>query len=300
MIRNALLAIVLIASPLLAADPQFTRAERVVYGEKDGMALTMDVFQPKEHANGKGIILAVSGGWFSDRSMIDWLLPREFISRGYTVFAVCHGRQPKFTIPEVLQDLNRAVRFIRAHAADYKVDAGKLGIYGGSAGGHLSLMQGTTGADGDPRAKDPIDRLSSRVQCVACFFPPTDFLNYGKEGQSGLGEGLLANFAAAFDFQEMSPQTHRFERITDPARRTEIGKAISPIYHVSKDTPPTCIFHGDADPLVPYQQAQVMIAKLKEAGVPCKLVTKPGAGHGWDKWTEDLKELADWFDEHLK
>src|SRR5262249_20570919 len=112
---------------------------------------------------------------------------------------------PKFTIPEILEDMHRAVRFIRHHAKDYAVDPERLGIFGASAGGHLSLMQGTAGKpaadDKDPKSKDPINRLPSRVQAVACFFPPTDFLNYGEKGREALGRGTLKGFKAPFDFQ---------------------------------------------------------------------------------------------------
>ena len=93
--------------------------------------------------------------------------------RGYTVFAVVHGSQPKYTIPEILLDMHRAVRFIRSHAEEYDVDPERIGITGGSAGGHLLLMQATAGDLGNSNAKDPVDRASSRVQAVACFFPPT-------------------------------------------------------------------------------------------------------------------------------
>ena len=99
----------------------------------------------------------------------------ELLKRGYTVFAVVHGSQPRFTIPEILKDMNRAVRFIRYHAKDYHIDPDRIGMTGASAGGHLSLMQGTAGDTGDKLAKDPIDQTSSRVQAVGCFFPPPIF-----------------------------------------------------------------------------------------------------------------------------
>jgi acetyl esterase/lipase len=292
----------LVSPPVFADLPAHDRTAQVIYGEKHGMSLTMDIFRPRENANGRAIVFVVSGGWHSERQWLDGFLPvpDEFLRRGYTVFAAVHGRQPKFTIPEILDDIHRAVRFVRHHAADYGVDPHKLAIYGASAGGHLSLMQGMAGTDGDPKAADPIDRLSSRVQCVGVFFPPTDFLNYGKEGEQALGEGVLGGFAAAFDFQELSEKTRRFERITDPQKRREIGRAISPISHVSADDPPTLIIHGDKDLLVPYQQGQIMIEKLKNIGVPAKLVTKDGAAHGWDGWQQDVQAIADWFDEHLK
>ena len=189
----------------LAAAADFTRKEDVVYGRKFGTALTMDVFTPKANANGAAIVWVVSGGWFSAHEAINPAPIDEFLKRGYTVFAVVHGSQPRFTIPEIVEDMNRAVRFIRYHAADYHIDPDRIGITGGSAGGHLSLMQGTAGDTGNPDAKDPIDKTSSRVQAVACFFPPTDFLNYGKPARMRIGRGVLKGFKPPFDFHEQDP-----------------------------------------------------------------------------------------------
>jgi acetyl esterase/lipase len=284
-----------------AEDLSYTRQEDIIYRRKYGTALTMDLFRPKQNANGLGVIFVVSGGWYSSHDQVG-LVPRLsfLLDRGYTVFAVVHGSQPKFSIPEVVEDMHRAVRFIRSHAADYGVDPDRLGVTGGSAGGHLSLMLGTTGKDGDPKAKDPIDRLSSRVQAVACFFPPTDFLNYGKPGEIALGRGILAGFAGAFDFRELEPKGKSLAPITDEKRILEIGRQISPAYHVTAQSAPTLIIHGDADKLVPIQQAEVIIEKLKGAGVDAKLIVKPGAAHGWGDMSGDLAQLGDWFDAHLK
>ena len=140
------------ASAAHAEDPPAKRTKDVVYGRKFGTALTMDVFTPAK-PNGVGLIMVVSGGWFSAHEAINPGFLEPFLKRGYTVFAVVHGSQPKFNITEVLGDMHRAVRYIRHHAADYGVDPERLGIMGASAGGHLSLMQGTAGAAGDPNAK---------------------------------------------------------------------------------------------------------------------------------------------------
>ena len=205
--------LLLLAGPLSAQELKFDRKEDVVYGRKWGLAMTMDVFTPKEKPNGKGVIFCVSGGWFSAKESVNVGFVGEFLKRGYVCFAVVHGSQPKFTIPEVIDDMHRAVRFIKSKAKDYAIDPDTLCVCGASAGGHLSLMQGTAGKDGDPKAKDAVEKESSKVAVVGCFFPPTDFLNYGKDGAVMLGRGTLKGFKAPFDFTAWNPKTNSFELI---------------------------------------------------------------------------------------
>ncbi len=313
-----LLLFTLGASPLRIADdvaqapePPFSRKSDVIYGRKYGMALTLDVFTPTANANGAAVVWVVSGGWFSTPK---WIAPesptpdralsqiRELVKRGYTVFAVVHGSQPKFTIPEAIEDVHRAVRFIRFHAKDFQIDPDRLGITGGSSGGHLALMIGTAGAEGDAKAKDPVDRESSRVQAVACFFPLTDFLNWGAPGN--VARGLVAApppLRAAYDFQEFDTEERLFVPVTDEAKRLEIYRQISPITHVSADDPPTLIIHGDKDRAVPIQQSETIVARFNAVGVPAELVVKEGAGHGWPDLPEkDMPKIVGWFDEHLE
>jgi acetyl esterase/lipase len=287
-----------------AEVPAFTRIEDVIYARKFGTALTMDVFTPTKNANGAAVVAVVSGGWFSDHAMISFVMGltgNELVKRGYTVFAVVHGSQPRFTVPEAVADLNRALRFIRYHAKDYKIDPDRIGITGGSAGGHLSLMQGAAGDLGDSKAKDPIDRVSSRVQAVACFFPPTDFLNYGGTGRYAFAtDGVLVGFRVAVDIRELDPRTKLWERVTDEKKILELAHKISPITHVSADDAPTLIIHGDADKLVPIEQAEAIVDKFKKAGVPAELIVKKGGGHGWQGMDKDVPAIVDWFDKHLK
>jgi acetyl esterase/lipase len=293
---------VLALAPAALAQPtsNYTRTDDVIYGRKYGLAMVMDIFTPKEKTNGKGIIFCVSGGWVSAKVMVNPGFAQPFLDRGYTVFMVEHGSQPKFTIPEVLDDMHLAVRFIKHNARKYNIDPDKLGIAGGSAGGHLSLMQGNAPKPAKPDSTDPLERYSSKIAAVACFFPPTDFLNYGKEGLVQLGEGTLKGFRPPFDFCERDKETNKLVVIADQERRKAIGKTISPVYFVTKDSAPALIVHGDADTLVPIQQAELIIAKYKECGVPCELVVKKGAGHGWKGLDKDIANLADWFDKYLK
>jgi acetyl esterase/lipase len=261
------------------------------------MALTLDVFQPAR-PNGSGLMFLVNGGWLSSKStpMMVTIRPSDyetFLERGYTVFAVVTSSQPKFTIAEEIDDVLRAVRFVRKNAAEYGVRPDRLGVMGASAGGHLTLSIAARGGPGQPDADDPVDREDSSIQAAACFFPPTDFLNYGGPGKNGVGAGPLAPLQQAFGPLALAEET-----------REKLGREISPIYYVSNRLPPTLIIHGDRDEVVPLQQSETFQAKAKAAGAKhMELIVRPGKGHGWgDFWKseEDIVEFANWFDRHLR
>jgi len=285
--------------PALAqTKSEYSRTEDVIYGRKFGMALTLDVFEPNA-PNGHGIVFLVDGGWFSSHDVTSNMVHvnpdsyKAFLAGGYTVFAVVLSSQPEFTIPDIIQDLHRAVRFIRYNARKYGVNPGRLGITGSSSGGHLALMIGTQGTKGRADAKDPVDRENSAVGAVACFFPPTDFLNWGAPGVDAVGLASMAPLQAAF-----GPRSY-----TEEGRQI-LGKEISPIYFVTSHLPPTLIIHGDADQVVPLQQSEAFVNRAQEVGAPpVNLIVRKGKGHGWgDFWNskEDLELFVGWFDLHLR
>jgi len=282
------LMLLLVALRPARAEGEPTRLRDVVYGRKYGMALTMDVLKPAK-PSGIGVLFMVSGGWSSDIAMAgNGELVRPFIKHGQTVFLICHGSQPKFTIDEIVPDIHRAVRFIRTHAKEYGVDPDRLGISGASSGGHLSTTIGTMGKPGDPNAKDPVDRASSRVGAVACFFPPLDLVDYGEKGHNFL------------EFKAVEFVWHLFPVKNKPQEeQNQFLRTYSPYYAASKDTPPTLILQGDKDPLVPHEQAERFMAKLEELKVPHQLIMRPGQGHGWPGLDKDVDLLADWFDKYL-
>lgn len=269
-------------------NAEYTRTEDLIYGRKFGTALTLDVFEPREK-NGCAAILIVSGGFFSAKEGINRHFCEPFLARGYTVFAVVHGSQPRYIIPEIQQDLHRAVRWIRHNADRWKVDRQKFGAFGGSAGGHLTLTLATQGGPGPADARDPVDRESSAIQAAACFFPPTDFSNWGEPGDDAVGVGTLAGFKAAF-----GPRSDTAEG------RAALGREISPLHYVSSKTAPVLIIHGDADKLVPIYQAEMFEKKARESGATCKVIIRPGKDHGWPGIEKDIDLFADWFDQTLK
>jgi dienelactone hydrolase len=283
------LLLVLTASWSAALAQSYTRVEDVIYLKQGGAAFTLDVFKPKK-PTGAAVIHMVSGGWVSDHNSINLAIAEAAAQRGITMVEVVHGAQPRYKVPEIVAQVTRAVRFVRANAATYGINPNRIGITGGSAGGHLSLMVASQGGPG--RTGDAVDKTSSALQAVAIFFPPTDFANYGRPNNQAFDSPLLkAAYGAAFvdDVKTVTPE-----------KIHEISDSMSPINFFTAAMPPTLIIHGDADTLVPIQQSQSAIAKLQGLGVTCKLITVPGKGHGWPEMMDQYKDILDWFEKYLK
>ncbi|MFM8729176.1 MAG: alpha/beta hydrolase [Planctomycetaceae bacterium] len=165
----------------LNADDWRTIRPDVIYSHKAGMALTYDVVRPTRNPNGAAVLFMVSGGWVSIWAPPETVVRTEqrnlnlfekIVDRGYTLFLVRHGSSPWFKVPEAVADVRLAIRHIRKNAAEYQIDPERIGVCGGSAGGHLALALGTMGDDGDPDAAVELEKTSSRVQavgvCVSC------------------------------------------------------------------------------------------------------------------------------------
>lgn len=288
MLRRSITALGLLVLATLGAAQE--RIRDVVYLDKDGQKLTMDVFKPAQ-PNGIGVIFLVSGGWNSSVAGINPLIAKPLNDKGITVFEVVHGVQPKVLVPEIIKELQHAVRFIRTNASTYGIDPKKIGISGGSSGGHLSLMVAGTGDNGNRRALDPVDRASSKVQAVGVYFPPTDFANFGKAGQAAFDIPMLGGFMPAWGVTKDTPRD-QINSLVD---------SYSPIKFVNRRFPPTYIIHGDKDTLVPEQQSQVFIDALTKAHVPNVLVVVPGAGHDPILVVSpEASKMADWFVKTLR
>jgi acetyl esterase/lipase len=282
-----LLIAVCVGSIWIYFHPRCQCTRGIVYGQRHGQELTLDVVRPAQ-PNGLGVAVMVSGAWKSSAGSFQPWIAAPLLRRGYTVFAVYHVPQPTATVMEISEDVNRAIRFIRHHARAHGVDPDRLGVTGGSAGGHLSLMLATRGAPGPADAADPVDRESSAVQAVAIFYPVTDLLNLGASTENLGDGGPPKSFVKAF-----GPQS------TNLAVWKVLGRDLSPIYHVSSNLPPTLIYHGDADTLVPLDQSERFRAEAGKVGRTVELVVHRGGRHGWLTMLWDLRQFAGWFDRHL-
>lgn len=256
----------------------------VVYGHKDGLALTFDVLKPRTKANGAAVLFMVSGGWVSTYSPPRQTAERfkDLLDRGFTVIAVRHGSSPKYFIPEIVADVRRAVRFIRFNAGKWGIDSDRLGVFGGSAGGHLSLVLGTASDLGDPNAKEDFMKQSDRVASVVAYFPPVDL------------RPLARGIRTAAD----GATTDRFPALNFPRDK---AADYSPIVHVSPDDPPTLLIHGDQDMLVPVSNSRLIYEEFQKNKVKTELIIIEGAAHGFKG--DDAKRaeaaMASWFEQTL-
>lgn len=281
------LAAFVLAGGWIYFHPAFTRTHGIVYGNRNGRELMMDIARPSR-PNGLGVALLVSGGWKSGTNGFHPWMVAPLLRHGYTVFAVTHVSQPQSTIMDIVQDMHRAIRFIRVHAQEYGIDPNRIGVTGGSAGGHLALMLATRGGPGPVDAPDPIDRASSAVQAVAIFYPVTDLLNLGASTENMGDGGPPRSFVKGFG-----------PNATNLVVWKEIGRDTSPIYFVHSNLPPTLIYHGDADTLVPLDQSQRYQVRARELGREVQLVVHPGGQHGWTSMIWDIRTFANWFDRWL-
>jgi acetyl esterase/lipase len=213
-------------------------------------------------------------------------------AKGYTVFAVRPGSVTKFTVPEMLANINMGIRWVKDHAEAYKIDADSLGLMGASAGGHLACLAAVTAGSEKPISNSqPI--TDARIKAVAVFFPVTDFLDFnGKQVDARSSDGM-GRLVQRLAFPQGTSD------ITD-AELVRTLSDISPARLVTPAAPPFLLIHGDADPVVPLQQSERMVAALREQGVPAELVVKPGGAHPWLTIHEEVQVLAGWFDKQLK
>ena len=262
----------------LNAEDDVNIAADVVYGHKDGLAMTMDVLTP-DKPNGAAVVFIVSGGYGSR-----WYPPeiavrsrRPLLDAGYTVFSVRHGASPKYVVPEIIEDVRRSIRFTRLNAKRFDIDPRRIGVTSASSGAHLALMLGTTADDGQPDAKDDVLRVSDHVAAVVAYFPPTDLREWVRP------ESFYYKVYSALRF--------------DPDKAPDF----SPVLQVDKSDAPTLLVHGDRDPRVPLVHSQKMIAELKKHGVPSRLDVIQGAGHSFqgEHGTQASKARVAWFDRYL-
>jgi acetyl esterase/lipase len=210
---------------------------------------------------------------------------KELLQRGYVVFSIDYRLAPEFLYPAQIEDVKCAVRYIRAHAEEYGIDINRIGALGGSAGGHLVSLLGTSDDD-FYNSTGGYTGQSARVQAVVDCYGPADLT--AEMGNNN--NGVLLQVYGTFD------------------RTSPVLREASPVTYATEDDPPFLILHGNRDVVVPVTQSELMDDALDEQGVPSELVIVKNAGHGFSPTDSPIEPsrfeitglIADFFDKYLR
>ncbi|HEX2854067.1 MAG TPA: alpha/beta hydrolase [Opitutaceae bacterium] len=270
------LAGVLLGGPVAGLQAEIRRD--IEYGSEGGERLLLDVNVPEGTGPFPIAILVHGGGWTGgDKSggakpndgadITPWFAP--LTAAKFTWFSINYRLAPQHRWPAQFEDVKTAIRWVKAHGAEFKGDPARIAIFGHSSGGHLVTLAATE--------KNP----DVRVQAVVGFAAVTD-LEADLERRGGVS-GVLKSFFGRVE--EMNPESRATLR------------ELSPINHVHAGIPPVLLVHGDADKSVPLAQSLAFQSRLKGAGVPCDLIVLPGAPHRLTEWEKSDPDHAHrWID----
>lgn len=291
MFRTAFVFLTMI--PVLAAIaygalvPECEIRNGIVYGTRNGVNLTIDVMTPRK-PNGAAVATIVSGDWISPNRPLAPALVAPFLKEGFTVFAIHHLSQPEASVMESVEDVRRAIRFVKTHAAEYGIDASRIGLSGASSGGHLALMAVSGQTDGKADSEDPVERQSCSVAAIAVLFPLTDLVDLSGSKLDPKDGGPPVPFSKAFGMADR-----------DAAKWKAVASSTSPLHRIRVEMPPVLIHHGTADPMIPVEQSRRYRDAMIAADHEVTLVERVGKGHGWITLPMDLAEFARWFTRKL-
>ena len=279
-----------VASPALAnpAEQDTPPAEivfekNIEYSNPDGQHLQLNMARPKNAKGPLPCVVCIHGGGFraGKRDGYDGLI-QNLARNGFAAVTVSYRLAPKYQFPAAVHDTKAAVRWVRANAAKYGIDPDRIGVTGGSAGGHLAQFLGVTPGVAEFEGDGGNPHVSSQVKCVVNVYGPSDFTkSYGKSVDAA---EVLPLFLGG-NLQTALPAHIRS----------------SPLNWVTPNAAPTLCIHGTEDKYVAHEQAVWMIDRLKASGVEAQLLTLQGAGHGFkgkDAESADQALIA-FFKKHL-
>lgn len=238
----------------------------VMYGMAGETKLLLDAYTPEDSTvKHPAILLIHGGGWSGGDKRYYAPMGRVLAGKGYATFSINYRLLTSTAnkYPAQLDDAQRAVRWVRAHAGDYNIDPARMGALGDSAGGYLVAMLGTR--DTRDNSDAALASFSSRIQCVVDFYGPADFTVPLTEATANpLGAAIVANFLGK-----------------KAGEAVDLYKESSPVTYVDKRSAPFLIIHGTTDPLVPVSQSEHLYEALHSAGIPTTLLLVYKQGHGF-------------------
>ncbi len=246
----------------------------VPYGEAGGQTLLLDIARPVEPRAepAPAIVQIHGGGWVKGGREPD--ANRGLAEQGFFTVSIDYRLAPRHTFPAQLYDCKAAVRWLRSHASEYDIDPDRIGVWGGSAGGHLAALLGTTGDIPELEGNSGSLGYSSRVQAVVTICGASDlsqadgyWLDDPGSEPSQLFGGLVGE--------------HR-----------ELVGLANPISHIGAGTPPFLIIHGDRDEISPFRQSELLREALRAAGVEVEFVRAEGEAHSFSlRWQARIEQL---------
>ena len=263
------------------------------------ISLQMDILQPKTEAK-KPAILFVTGGGFINANRANGLQLREKLAdAGYVVASINYRVAPTATFPQPLEDVKSAIRYLKANADKFGIDARRVGIVGGSAGGYLSAMTGTTSGT---KTFDKGDNLNfdSTVRCAVDLYGISDPTKIGadfpadvqkKHQSAGATEALWVNGSPVFGGKDGGILADK-----------EAAEKANPIHYISKSSAPMLLMHGTADTVVSPSQTDLLYQALQQKGIESERYVIPHAQHGGVYWVQDnvIDVITAFFNKHLK
>lgn len=253
---------------------EVTIRKDIVYSHVDDRQLKLDMGQPQGEGPFPVVVFFHGGGWQQGNKshMHKWI--RKVVSSGYVGVSVAYRFAPEYKWPCQVEDAKEAIRFLRAHAKEYNIHEGKIGVMGESAGGYLALMVGLTSPKDSLEGKSDFSEVSGNVQAVVSYFSATDFRGPRQELSPELKQEIQKYYNKSLE--EVRADFTGTKDVHDP----RLAK-MSVISYVDPNDPPVLVLHGDNDPFVSVEHAVKLNEKLEAAKVPHELVIVEGGGHGW-------------------
>jgi alpha-L-fucosidase 2 len=274
------LVLVLAFSSFATTGASVSTYKDIEYSRVAGAPLMLDAAIPDGAGLFPAVIIVHGGGWVRGDRVVDVQpLFRPLTDAGFAWFSISYRLMTSVTqFGDAVRDVEAAIRFVKGHAPEYRVDAGRIALVGESAGGQLAAM---AALDAGP---------DLRVRGVVALYTPTDLLTLAKDSK------YVPQWA------ENSLQGNVFSPVI-----VERLKQLSPVEHVQRDMPAFLLIHGTADPLVPFAQSQAMCDRMKAVGAECQLYAVEGAGHGLRWWESSpsisepyKREMVRWLKEQLR
>ena len=288
------LLLALLAFPLFSAEkpepiPVKSHVD-LVYAKHGDREMKLDLYIPEKGDGPFPMIVWIHGGGWIGGDKNDCVpLNVGYCQNGYAAASLSYRFSDVAPYPAQIEDCKAAIRWLKAHAKEYNLDPNHIGVWGGSAGGHLVCLLGVTGKVKKFDVGENLDQ-TSEIHAVCNYFGPTDMLTVqdGLDPDAEITKAVLGMLTSLLG----GPMNEK----------TELAKEASPTTYADRNAAPFLHVHGTSDLLVPVEQAEKLHDKLRQANVYSRLFILPRAGHGGDDFANPklLEEIKLFFDSHLK